>query len=63
MKPKVAIEHNPIMANNSVMPLCPICGLVLMWPDWVWVKYAVGELIPVECSCGWKGLSTKEHKL
>ena len=37
-----------------VYPSCPRCGLAVMFMR---RSQFVGDLVPVECGCGWKGVS------
>jgi predicted RNA-binding Zn-ribbon protein involved in translation (DUF1610 family) len=44
----------PERARAAVVPVCPRCGLHVAFER---RSRCVGDLLPVACSCGWRGVS------
>jgi hypothetical protein len=58
--PVTIIVSKPERALSQVQPMCPKCGMFVMFMR---RENVFGELVPVECGCGWKGVSQMRHEV
>lgn len=55
-----AFPKEPERALSLVQPVCPKCGLMVMFQR---RAQSVTEPVPVRCPCGWSGVSSYYHQV
>jgi hypothetical protein len=52
--PLASVTVTPTRPLSAVSPHCPLCGMAALFKR---RSRYVGDLVPVECYCGWHGQS------
>lgn len=58
-----SIAREPEMALSAVQPVCPRCGIHVLWTESRRLRTAPDSLARVECSCGWAGVAPHGHAI